>query len=314
MANNWVDFKAVKDAVTFEMVLDHFQINGLRKEKQELVGPCPIHQGEGDRAFHVSLRKSAFNCFSCKARGNVLDFVAAMEKCSMRDAALKLTAWFSIPIPEQGGKRKEPAASTTVGESTLVNKPLSFQLKTIDHTHPYLDSRGISKETAVQFGVGFFAGKGSMSGRIVFPIHNDRGELVAYAGRAIDDSEPRYKFPAGFHKSLVFYNLHRVLQKNSADAVVLVEGFFDCLKVAQAGHLCLALMGSSLSATQEEIVCQHFGRAVLLFDGDDPGRKATEECLLRLGRRMWVTAVALPDAKQPDQLSTDELNQLLGSR
>ena len=67
MASNWVDFKAVKDTVTFEMVLEHYQLNGLRKEKQELVGRCPIHQGEGDRAFHVSLTKNAFNCFSTNA-------------------------------------------------------------------------------------------------------------------------------------------------------------------------------------------------------------------------------------------------------
>src|SRR2546421_11430699 len=109
MAKDWVDFKAVKDTVAMQMVLAHYQVNGLRKEKQELVGRCPIHQGEGERAFHVSLTKNAFNCFSCKARGNVLDFVAAMEKCSVRDAALKLTEWFSISIPDQAGQEKRSA-------------------------------------------------------------------------------------------------------------------------------------------------------------------------------------------------------------
>jgi DNA primase len=69
--------------------------------------------------------------------------------------------------------------------------------------------------------VGFFAGKGSMHDRIVIPIHNSEGELVAYAGRSIDGSEPRYKFPAGFHKSLELFNLHRVRREVS---VVLVEG------------------------------------------------------------------------------------------
>src|SRR5260370_16187187 len=101
MANNWVDFKAVKDAINMDMALTHYQINWLRKEKGELVGRCPIHRGEGDRAFHVSLAKNAFNCFSCKARGNVLDFVAAMEKGSAPEAALKLIEWFSISVPAQ---------------------------------------------------------------------------------------------------------------------------------------------------------------------------------------------------------------------
>ena len=71
-----------------------------------------------------------------------------------------------------------------------------------------------------------------MHDRIVIPIHNPEGELVAYAGRSIDGSEPRYKFPAGFHKSLELFNLHRVRGEVS---VVLVEGFFDCMKVTQAG-------------------------------------------------------------------------------
>src|SRR5436190_16458453 len=136
MTNNWVDFKTVKEAVTIQMALEHYQVNWLRKEKQELVGRCPIHQGEGDRAFHVSLAKNAFNCFSCKARGNVLDFVAAMEKCSVRDAALKLADWFAVA--RQASPAPAVAESKTVaGQSdVLVNKPLSFQLKGIDHGHP----------------------------------------------------------------------------------------------------------------------------------------------------------------------------------
>src|SRR6202020_544957 len=150
-------------------------------------------------------------------------------------------------------------ANTEVGESRLVNKPLNFQLRSIEHTHPYLAARGITKETAEQFGVGFFSGKGSMSGRIVFPIHNEQGELVAYAGRAIDDSEPRYKLPAGFHKSVELFNLHRAIgESGTTGHVVVVEGFFDGMKVSQAGLPCVGLMGSSLSEAQEVLLARHF--------------------------------------------------------
>ncbi|MGA7410202.1 MAG: hypothetical protein WBW33_06935 [Bryobacteraceae bacterium] len=80
-----------------------------------------------------------------------------------------------------------------------------------------------------------------MSGRLVIPIHNERGELVAYAGRSIDGSEPRYKLPAGFRKSQVLFSLHRV----TGPDVIVVEGFFDCMKVWQAGHQAVvSLMGS----------------------------------------------------------------------
>ncbi len=151
-----------------------------------------------------------------------------------------------------------------------------------------------------------------MSGRVVIPIHNEQGELVAYAGRAVDDSEPRYKLPAGFHKSVELFNLHRAIGESADGRVIVVEGFFDCMKVSQAGFPCVALMGSSLSEAQEELLARHFKNACLLLDGDDAGRHATDECLVRLGRRMWVWAVVLPKDTQPDQLSRDELSALLG--
>src|SRR6202030_1751061 len=112
------------------------------------------------------------------------------------------------------------------------NKPLTFALQGIDHAHAYLKQRGITETAAEYFGIGFFPGKGSMTGRVVIPIHNERGELIAYAGRAIDQTEPKYKLPAGFKKSAVLFNLHRV---KLDDLVIIVEGFFDCLKVWQAG-------------------------------------------------------------------------------
>jgi DNA primase len=99
MEKKWVDFSAVKQVVSMQTVLDHYQVKGLRKQGHELYGRCPIHKGEGADAFRVSVQKNAFNCFSCHARGNVLDFVAAMEKCSVRDAAIKLQEWFSVAVP-----------------------------------------------------------------------------------------------------------------------------------------------------------------------------------------------------------------------
>jgi len=191
----------------------------------------------------------------CKAKGNVLDFVAAMEKCSVRDAALKLTDWFSLTTAEAAGRERQHTAPPQnaggtgsqlarekAGDRREPNHPLTFTLKGIDYAHPYLAERGIEKETAEYFGVGFFPGKGSMSGRIVIPIENDKGELVAYAGRSIDGSEPKYKLPAEFRKSQVLFNLPRALEEDSTGTVILVEGFFDCMKVVQAGHVCVAAL------------------------------------------------------------------------
>jgi len=316
---NWVDFRAVKDAVTMRAVLDHYGVNWLRKKGDELRGRCPIHKGEGQDTFHVSLSKNAFQCFSCKARGNVLDFVAAMENCSVRDAAVTLAEVFGVsaeqPAAERAAKQGSPEKTpdAPAGESPQ-NKPLGFELKGVDGGHPYLQSRGIDKEMAGEFGLGFFSGKGSMHGRIVIPIHDERGTLLAYAGRALDDAEPKYKLPVGFHKSLVLYNLRRSLVRSGekVSTVVLVEGFFDCIRVHAAGYPCVALMGSSLSTEQEELLCRNFSGVVILLDGDEAGRKGSEECLLRLGRRMWAKIVTLPEGKQPDGLSVEELRGLVG--
>jgi DNA primase len=308
MENNWVDFKVIKSAVTLRKVLDRYQINWLRKSGDELRGRCPIHEGEGQQSFHVNLAKNAFHCFSCKAHGNVLDFVAAMEKCSVRDAAVKLQEWFSIdsiPAPMETKPPKEEKR----GEGTQPeNKPLAFELKGIDLAHAYLTERGITIETAETFGVGLYSGRGSMSGRVVMPIHNERGELVAYAGRSIDGSEPRYKLPAGFHKSHVLFNLHRV----TGLEVIVVEGFFDCMKVRQAGHASVvALMGSTLSEQQERLLGR-FKRVTLFLDGDDAGRKGAEEIAARLMRHAHVRILEPPGGRQPDQLDQEQLSGLLG--
>ncbi len=241
-----------------------------------------------------------------------------MEKCSVRDAALKIQSWFQITTtsessatPQKPVTGSEPAKEKA-GERGEPNKPLAFRLKGIDHCHPYLAQRGIDPETAEYFGVGFFSGKGSMSGRIVIPIENEAGELVAYAGRTIDGSEPKYKLPAGFKKSQVLYNLARALEEGSTAAVVLVEGFFDCMKVVQAGHACVAHMGCSISAEQEQRLVQHFRQVVIMLDGDEAGRRAATEIAGRLANSVWVHVVDMPDGKQPDQLPAQEIQELLG--
>ena len=98
MPKEWVDFKAVKQAVTMQMVLDRYGVR-LSRCGDELRGACPIHKGTAkSKTLTVSLSKNAFKCFSqdCKSKGNVLDFVAAMERCDVRDAAAKIADWFKV--------------------------------------------------------------------------------------------------------------------------------------------------------------------------------------------------------------------------
>lgn len=336
---DWVSFDEIKKTVSLETVIRHYRIPLRSVGSNTLRGKCPLptHTSkESKESFTATLTKGTGGAWACqsqsciKARGrvggNVLDFVAAMEKCSVRDAAIKLQTWFLVPAAGNGSgpamindreksARKIPELvskkETNGGGDQQVNKPLGFELQKIDHAHPYLTERGLTAETVKTFGVGFFSGKGSMHNRIVIPIHDAKGKLVAYAGRSIDGSEPRYKFPAGFHKSRELYNLHRVSNEVSA---ILVEGFFDCMKVTQAGFPCVALMGSTMSAEQEELIRQHFGQVVLLLDGDDAGREAAEGIRERLRAAVFqVDLVSLPDGVQPDQYSSEEMHLILES-
>ncbi len=316
MENEWVDFHMVKAKVSMQMLVDQYGLRDLRKSKDELRGQCPIHKGEGERTFHINLSKNAFQCFSCKAKGNVLDFVAAMERCSIREAALKLQSWFAVGESDNAPAVTSEEAVEEVTADAVINPVLPFKLR-VDSSHQYGPSRGLSVETLECFGAGLCVSKGTFSGRFVIPLHNEQGELVGYAGRSLVDSEPRYLFPSrekGFYKSQLLFNLHRVLNDFAPmDPVVILEGFFGCFKVKQAGYLGISLLGSSLSKEQEELICNHFKKVVLLFDGDDAGRAATDDCLQRLGRRLWVKAISLPDSVQPDQLSTEEIQTILVS-
>jgi DNA primase len=332
----WVSFDEIKKAVSLEMMINHYGLQLRQVNAKSLRGKCPLptHGSDTSKAsFTATLTKGVGGVWACQSRscvaarngskgGNALDLVAAMENCTIRDAAEKMQEWFGVsaasheappasnPKPEE---KAELVSKNKQEEEEGENKPLKFALQGIEAKHPYLEGREVDDATARKYGIGYFPGRGSMSGRIVFEIRNEKGELVAYAGRSIDESEPRYKFPAGFHKSHVLYNLHRAIGEagNTRRRVVVVEGFFDCVKVSAAGFPCVALMGSSMSEVQAELLEKHFKVACILLDGDEAGQLAAADCLTRLGRRMWVWAPALPEGKQPDMLSAEEIRAFL---
>jgi DNA primase len=322
VASTWVDYRALKAAITMEAVLANYGIRLHRLGGDHLRGRCPLptHASKGSRqSFIVNIQKNAWACHSdsCIAArggrigGNVLDFVSVMENCSIRDAALRLqNSFIVVPIPPPSRRRSDPSPDTAPDKiGGEINKPLSFSLRNIDPSHPYLAERGIEAETAHHFGIGYNRGAGLMASRIVIPIHDENGLLLAYAGRAVDGTEPKYRFPARFRKSLALFNVHRAVA--AGKSVVVVEGFFDCLKVHQAGLPCVvALMGCSLSLRQEKLLCEHFQEVVLSLDGDRAGRNAAVTIANRLVSKLSTRVVEIPTGSQPDQLSTDQIRCL----
>lgn len=318
MSSDWVDFKKVKENTTIQHVLDRYGVRLRHVGRHELRGCCPLptHTSKNSTdSFSVNVDLNAWACQSAscmnarggRAGGNLLDLVALMERCSIREAAIRLRDRLSVPV----WSAPRPLAATTT-EPVEPNPPLGFVLRGVDCGHSYLRSRSITPYTAQTFGVGFYGGAGLHHGRIVIPIRNEKSELVAYAGRAIDASEPKYRFPAGFRKSQVLFNLYRARQAGQK-SVIVVEGFFDTLKIHQAGRRdVVGLMGSTMSERQAALLEQHFSQAVLMLDGDDAGRHGAAAIAHRLSERMHVSVLNLPDGVQPDQLASKEITQLVG--
>jgi DNA primase len=315
----WVDFSAVKRGVDMEQVLAGYGLRMKRVRKDYLRGRCPLptHSSAcSGESFGVDTAKKVWACHSascCRARqgrvgGNILDLVAQLEGCSIREAALRLEA-----------RRGVWAEDQLVSKGKIVERPrkelaeLPFRLR-LSGWHPYLEERGVNRQTAACFGIGFYAGGGFLRNRILFPIHDSRGRLVAYAGRSIDGTEPRYLFPPGFPKSQVVFNLHRAMDQAGGppQPAIVVEGFFDCLKVHQAGYgNVVALMGTNFSEVQEKLLLERFSQLVLMLDEDQAGRRASQQLSERLRPRISLAWARLPPGRQPDQLSIGEIQRIL---
>jgi len=313
--NRWLNFRQIKDAVSMGVVLKHYGWKCLRRRGDRVQGCCPIHRGQRVDTFHADLRNHGFHCFSCQAHGSVLDLVAAIERCSLRQAALLLAEWFGV-APEarlaESGVYRQPTSQLS-REKERSTPPLRFVLRPIDNGHAYLKHRGIDADTAAHFGVGYYAAPGLLRGRMVIPIHNERGQLLAYAGRSIDTAYPKYLLPAGFRKSQVLFNLHRAAA-GGPDTVIVVEGFFNCLKVHQAGMSCVvALMGCSMSTEQERLLTEHFKRIVVMLDADPAGQQASILIAERLNSRCTIDMVRLSAGRQPDQLSSEDILRVLST-
>ncbi len=190
--NHRLDFRSIKREVDLESVLRQYRVDLQRNGKDQYRGRCPIHRGEGHEAFHANLARNVFHCFACGTSGTVLDFVAAMERCALYEAAQKLQTMTG----SSGQSRPIPNEKELVTKRRKVSSPLLLTLRGVDYSHPYLAHRGIGKDTALKFGVGFYRGPGLMNGRLVIPIHNAAGELIAYCGCSVDQTQPRYRVPS----------------------------------------------------------------------------------------------------------------------
>ncbi len=344
--STWIDFKALRSKLSFVDVLKHYGMNPkVKGERAYAFCPLPSHPARTDggkrtASLSVNLTRNIFQCFGCKASGNVLDFCIRMEGADpndpkqFRSAAMKIAQTFGLSIdgkPNAVGQandvsqveavRNEPPPVTT-SLPVVVNSPLDFELKHLDPTHSYLRKRGFTTETIAHFGLGFCS-KGMMQDRIAIPLHNTEGRLIGYAGRIVDDAKvnnetPKYLFPGTreregkrceFHKSEVLYNMHRI--DRPIDDLIVVEGFASVWWLHQQGFPNgVALMGSSCSKAQADLIVSSAMRVWIFADGDEAGRNCALSLLTQIAPYRWVQWAHL-SAGQPTDLTADQLAALL---
>jgi len=177
-----------------------------------------------------------------------------------------------------------------------------------EEAREYLEERGLSKATIQSWELGWHAG----ARRVSIPVRDIKGRLVGISGRALDsDQYPKFLHSNAFHRDFYLFGEHRC---QTPEVAYLVEGFFDAISLWQRGYrFPLCFMGSGISRFQvEKLVQLGFKEAVIVPDGDPPGVKIADGVLRSVSARMPTRVIPMPDGADPDDLTRDELLELLG--
>jgi DNA primase len=317
----------------------------LKKSGQNFSGLCPFHS-EKTPSFAVHPVKQIYHCFGCGVGGDVFKFVMEMEKISFPEAIRAVAEKCGIAVPQARERspeeRRENQQRTSLVE--MHREAAAFFAQQLNGTpegraaKAYLLDRGLNSEATARFGIGFAPSGGDallgvmkqkypekvleVSGlfsrdqsgrvydrfrrRIMFPIANESGKIVAFGGRALGDDLPKYlnspETPV-YSKSNVLYHLDRAKESlRQRDFAVLVEGYMDAIAVALAGiSNVVASCGTSLTEPQVKLLNRFTRRIIVNYDPDTAGQAATERSLsLLLEQGVEVRVLALPGGKDPD--------------
>src|SRR5438445_566670 len=317
----------------------------LKKNGQNFTGLCPFHS-EKTPSFAVHPVKQIYHCFGCGVGGDVFKFVMEMDKCDFMEAVRAVADKCGIAIPRSREhspeERREQQQRTALVE--LHREAAAFFARQLESTpegkaaRGYLADRGLDAEAIARFELGYapsggdallrhlktkypeklveLAGLASRDAngrpydrfrrRIIFPISNESGKVVAFGGRALGDDLPKYlnspETPI-YVKSSVLYHLDRAKESiRAADAAILVEGYMDAIAVARAGiSNVVASCGTSLTETQVKLLSRFTRRIIVNYDPDTAGQAATERSLsILLEQGVEVRVLALPGGKDPD--------------
>jgi DNA primase len=323
----------------------------LKKSGQNFTGLCPFHS-EKTPSFAVHPVKQIYHCFGCGVGGDAFSFVMEMDKITFPEAVRAVAEKCGIAIPQARERSPEERRENQLRSALVdIHKDAAaFFVQQLNTTpegraaKAYLLDRGLDSEAVARFGIGFAPSGGEAllralkpkypekalepSGlfsrdqngrlfdrfrrRVMFPIANESGKIVAFGGRALGDDLPKYlnspETPI-YTKSNVLYHLDRAKDAlRQRDFAVLVEGYMDAIAVARAGvSNVVASCGTSLTEPQVKLLNRFTRRIIVNYDPDTAGQAATERSLaILLEQGAEVRVLALPGGKDPDSFIRSE--------
>ena len=318
----------------------------LKKTGQNFTGLCPFHQ-EKSPSFAVHPVRQIYHCFGCGVGGDVFKFVMEVDKCSFPEAIRTVAEKCGIPIPRPRERSPEERQENQQRAELVEmhREAAAFFMRQLHEAAEgkvaaaYLEDRGMDRAAMTRFGLGFAPSTGDallrqlkpkypetlleasgllsrdQSGRfydrfrrrIIFPISNEAGKIIAFGARAMGDEQPKYlnspETPI-YSKSNVLYHLDRAKEGlRQSDFAILVEGYMDAIAVARAGLTnVVASCGTSLAEPQIKLLGRFTRRVIVNYDPDTAGQAATERSLvLLLEKEFDVRVLALPGGADPDK-------------
>lgn len=318
----------------------------LKKAGANYKACCPFH-GEKTPSFTVSQDKQFYHCFGCGVHGNAIGFLMEYDRLEFPDAVEELAAMMGMEVPREETVSNAPKVDTSLYD--IMEKAANYyqqQLKSNKSAIDYLKGRGLSGEIAKQFAIGYVPGEwrnleaifpklqqdkklqqqlvecGLMirkdsslydrfRDRIMFPIKDKRGRVIAFGGRVMGQGEPKYlnspETPI-FHKSNELYGLYQARQANrKLSRLLIVEGYMDVVALAQFRiNYAVATLGTATTASHLQQLFRTTRELILCFDGDRAGRdaalRAIEHGLPQMREGREIRLMFLPDGEDPDSM------------
>jgi DNA primase len=281
----------------------------LRRYRDRLFGPCPLHGGDNPTAFRVHLQRGLWRCFTHCGGGDCVELIRRIEKCSYAEAARRMGRLASRLTNPRGA---EVSPNTSPPESSF--KPFT-RIITLDPEAPFLQlTKGITVATARRFEAGVARSSPFLANTVAVHLHDMHGKPMGYCGRQLDSRMVnrfgKWRFPKNFPKGTILYNAHRA-HSFFKSGIIVVECPWAVMRLAQAGlPNAVALLGTLPS--QVQIAWLSKARALLLLlDGDAAGHKAAATIYQSLASISAVHIHKLPDQLEPEDLTDQSLACLI---